>query len=442
MARGARTSASRTGASSRSPRRSTAPRARRSTRPVCTSSPARSTPTSTSTTPAARTARASTTGTRALRRGRHDDGRRHAAQRPAADGRRAGVRPQARRGRARRPRRLRAVGRPRAGRRSTASTSSPRAASSASRRSCPTAGSPEFATADDLTLYEGMAAPPRSGCRSPSTPRARRSRAALAARARARRAARRARLPRLAPGDRRGRGDRPRAAARARRPAARCTSCTSRPAAGSRSSPRPGRAASTRRARPARTTSCFDEDDAERLGAVAKCAPPLRPRGRARRAVGARSATSRWSRPTIRPSLARAQGGRRLLRDLGRDHRLPGRCSAVLLDAGHHERGARRSSGSRSPAAGGAARRFGLPGKGRVEPGADADLALVDLAARPRSAADDAAPPPPPTARGPAVRCAAASRARCVRGTTVFADGRVAGRAAGRLVTPETTEES
>jgi allantoinase len=81
------------------------------------------------------------------------------------------------------------------------------------------------------------------------------------------------------------------------------------------------------------------------------------------------------------------------------------------------------------------ARRFALP-KGRLEPGADADLALVDLrsehAAEPldRHRAN-------PFARRPL-------RARVVRtilrGRTTWQDGRVAPGAPGRLLTP--TERS
>ena len=55
-----------------------------------------------------------------------------------------------------RARRLRVVGRPRPGRRRGAWTSSRRAASSASRRSCAPAGSTTSRRVDDLTLYEGM----------------------------------------------------------------------------------------------------------------------------------------------------------------------------------------------------------------------------------------------------------------------------------------------
>ena len=85
---------------------------------ACTSSRARSTPTSTSTSPAAPTGRASRRGTRGRGRGRHDDRRRHAAQRASADGRRARRSTRKlRRGAAARPRRLRPLGRPRAGQR-------------------------------------------------------------------------------------------------------------------------------------------------------------------------------------------------------------------------------------------------------------------------------------------------------------------------------------
>ena len=140
-------------------------------------------------------------------------------------------------------------------------------------------GVDDFAAADDLTLLEGMAARGAAwACRSPCTPRARRSPAASRA----------ARSPRggsaCATTWPRGRSSPSsrRSAARSRlprRPAARCTSSTSPPAAASRSSRRRARAASTPRCETCPHYLVLDADDAERLGAVAKCAPPLRPAG-------------------------------------------------------------------------------------------------------------------------------------------------------------------
>jgi dihydroorotase-like cyclic amidohydrolase len=112
----------------------------------------------------------------------------------------------------------------------------------------------------------------------------------------------------------------------------------------------------------------------------------------------------------------------------------------ALLDAGHHERGVALARITELAAAG-AARRLRLPGKGRVEAGADADLALVDLPGGTVLGPDTLlhrhahSPWAGRVLRGRIVRT-------LVRGTTVFADGRVAGPPAGRLVTPETTEET
>ena len=78
------------------------------------------------------------------------------------------------------------------------------------------------------------------------------------------------------------------------------------------------------------------------------------------------------------------------------------------------------------------ARRFGLP-KGRLEPGADADLALVDLRA------EHAAEPLDRHRANPyAGRPLRASVVRTLlRGETIYDDGRVAPGAHGRLITPE-----
>jgi allantoinase len=87
------------------------------------------------------------------------------------------------------------------------------------------------------------------------------------------------------------------------------------------------------------------------------------------------------------------------------------------------------------------ARRFGLPGKGRLEPGADADLVLIDLAVSDELSAEDLyyrhrhSPFLGRTLTARVVRTVA-------RGRTVFADGRIAGPPAGRLLIPAIELES
>ena len=182
----------------------------------------------------------------------------------------------------------------------------------------------------------------------------------------------------------------------------------------------------------------FDEDDAERLGAVAKCAPPLRPaaeRDALWAAIGDIALVASDHSPSL-PELKQGDDFFAIWGGITGCQVLLG----VLLDAGHHERGLALEQVAALSAAG-AARRFRLPGKGRVEPGADADLALVDLAGATALGGETLlhrhphSPWAGRTLRGRIART-------LVRGTTVFADGRVAGPPAGRLVTPENTEES
>ena len=81
------------------------------------------------------------------------------------------------------------------------------------------------------------------------------------------------------------------------------------------------------------------------------------------------------------------------------------------------------------------AARFRLAGKGAIEPGADADLTLVDLAGKAALTADEllsrhaASPFLGRLLRGRVV-------STYVRGTAVYRDGVVAGSPSGRLVRP------
>ncbi len=182
----------------------------------------------------------------------------------------------------------------------------------------------------------------------------------------------------------------------------------------------------------------FDEDDAERLGAPAKCAPPLRPAAE-RDALWAGLDGVAFVASDHSPSLPETKQGEDFFAIWGG---IIG-CQAllaVLLDAGHHEHGLPLERVAALTASEPAAR-FRLPGKGRIEPGADADLALADLpgeTALTRETLRHRHPHSPwagRTLRGRIVRT-------LVRGATVAADGRIVAPAGGRLVTPTPTEES
>ena len=113
----------------------------------------------------------------------------------------------------------------------------------------------------------------------------------------------------------------------------------------------------------------------------------------------------------------------------------------LLLSEGHLARGleldliARITSGY-------VARRLRLGGKGRLEPGADADLVLVDLTASEKKLA--AGDLHYRHRHSPFLgRTLTAVVARTlVRGRTVFADGRIVGPPAGRLLIPTIETES
>ena len=179
----------------------------------------------------------------------------------------------------------------------------------------------------------------------------------------------------------------------------------------------------------------LDEDDLERLGAVAKCAPPLRPRA---------EQDALWQHivhatlPMIASDHSPAPD------DLKRDadfFKVWGGISGcqstlqLLVTHGYYERGIALHMIA-SATAGYVARRFGLaPRKGGIAVGTDADLALVDLAASGTLQTDDLfykhrhSPYIGRRLRGRICRT-------LVRGTTVYQDGKVMSSAMGELIRP------
>jgi allantoinase len=176
------------------------------------------------------------------------------------------------------------------------------------------------------------------------------------------------------------------------------------------------------------------DEDAEALGNVAKCAPPLRPREESEalwHALAGGALTMVASDHSPAPGALKsgddafaAWGG-----ISGCQTMLP-----LLLSEGCVARGLPLEL-IVSVTSAYAARRFRLPGKGRLEPGADADLVLVDLTASHELAAGDLHyrhRHSPFLGRTLSARVART----LVRGRTVFADGRIVGSPAGRLLTP------
>jgi allantoinase len=171
------------------------------------------------------------------------------------------------------------------------------------------------------------------------------------------------------------------------------------------------------------------EDDLETLGTLAKCAPPLRPAAE-REALWQHLEAGRIdfvasdhspSPPAMKAGdFATAWGGIAGVQTL-----LP-----LLLEAGRLPLAAIAALTAGAPAD-----RLRLPGKGRLAPGADADLVLVEPAAHEVLRSEDlhdrhrANPFVGRPLRGTVVRTIA-------RGRTVFAAGRITAEAGGRLLTP------
>jgi allantoinase len=178
----------------------------------------------------------------------------------------------------------------------------------------------------------------------------------------------------------------------------------------------------------------FDEDDLERLGAVAKCAPPLRPRceveqlwqSLARGAIQIVASDHSPAPPDMKTGgdFFRIWGGISGCQSL----------LTALLSTGHAERQIPlpllTSATADAPAS-----RFRLAAKGRIAPGYDADLVLVDLGES-FTLRDDDLQYRHKHSPFAGMRFASRPTHTILRGHTVAIDGTVVGRRRGRLVTP------
>jgi len=176
------------------------------------------------------------------------------------------------------------------------------------------------------------------------------------------------------------------------------------------------------------------DEDAEQIGALAKCSPPLRPRA---------EVDSLWLQllagniPIVAsdhspasPALKEGEDAFAIWGGISGCQTLRGSVLAESVVRGL------TPSAVASLTATAAAERFSLPAKGLLEPGRDADIALVDLAFETRLDASELLYRHPQSPfvgrvlRGRMMRT-------LVRGRTVFDDGRVTNEAPhGRLVRP------
>jgi allantoinase len=179
----------------------------------------------------------------------------------------------------------------------------------------------------------------------------------------------------------------------------------------------------------------FADDDLERLGAVAKCAPPLRPHSEIEALWHAlRRGDIHVVASDHSPAPAAMKSGDDFFAIWGG---ISG-CQSLLstmLSAGHVERGLPLTT-LVGVLADRPARRFGMAGKGRIAAGWAADLVLVDLGERITLL--------PEHLRyrhrhSPFVGMSFSGKLRqtILRGETVAIDGETVGAPRGRLVTPE-----
>jgi allantoinase len=183
----------------------------------------------------------------------------------------------------------------------------------------------------------------------------------------------------------------------------------------------------------------FTEEDMERLGAIAKCAPPLRAKAQQNElwekvlngVVDIVASDHSPAPPEMKSGdFAKAWGG-----IAGVQSTL-----AVLLDRGYHGR-ALPLERIASLMAGEPARRFRIAAKGQIVPGADADLTLVDLSGSFKLEARDLlqlhrlSPYLGSCFRGSVTRTIR-------RGETIFAEGKITAQGRGKLVRPALKDQT
>jgi allantoinase len=186
----------------------------------------------------------------------------------------------------------------------------------------------------------------------------------------------------------------------------------------------------------------FTEEDAEALGAVAKCAPPLRPQEELESLwEQIHSGNVEFVTSDHSPCPPEMKVGEDMFRAWGG---IAG-CQSllnVMLDEGHHGRGIALEEVA-GLLSGNVADRFGFSNKGRLEIGADADLALVDLDGISMLRRGDLKYR---HKMSPYVGRAFTGKVVCtmVRGTMVYREGHIVSGPVGRLIKPdvETTGKS
>jgi allantoinase len=182
----------------------------------------------------------------------------------------------------------------------------------------------------------------------------------------------------------------------------------------------------------------FTEEDMVRLGAVAKCAPPLRP---------AAERDALWQHVLNNeidmiasdhsPSSLDLKSDPDFFRVWGGIAGVQSRLS-VLLEVGHHQRGLTLPAIARL-AAETPASRFRIPNKGAIAPGNDADLTLADLSRATTLTPEDLhqrhpqSPYTGSTFRGTV-------RRTLLRGQTIFRDGAIVAAHSGRFIRPQLQE--